>query len=101
MTHKRRFSVETNRSTVIDLLALDALNPRSVLFQLSEIKAQIAELPNSEVAGRDVAAWRAAILRLHTDLAVLTPDEVTAERLRQLRASIAELSDGLTASYLI
>ena len=99
MTHKRRFAVETNRDTVIDLLALDGLNPRSVLFQLAEMRGQIAELPDADGwAGMSPVAR--AILRLHTDLAVLTPGEVTARRLARMRAGLGELSDALTAAYL-
>ncbi|MCR8725406.1 circularly permuted type 2 ATP-grasp protein [Frigidibacter sp. ROC022] len=99
MTHKRRFSVETNRNTVIDLLALDSLNPRSVLFQLSEVKDQIAMLPNSVIQG-EMSPLSRQVLQLHTDLAVLTPDQVTPRRLLRMRVRLAELSDGLTAAYL-
>ena len=34
MTHRRQYTVQSGRRTVVDLLALDPLNPRSVLFQL-------------------------------------------------------------------
>ena len=34
ISHRRRYAVATNRETVMDLLALDSLNPRSVLHQL-------------------------------------------------------------------
>ena len=37
MTHRRRYAVATSRETVIDLLALDPLNPRSVIHQLDAI----------------------------------------------------------------
>lgn len=99
MTHKRRFSVESTRETVIDLLALDGLNPRSILFQLSELKTQIDELPHPEGSGQ-LSRLQRQILRLHTDLAVLLPTEVTISRLQQLRMGLAELSDSLTATYL-
>ena len=99
MTHKRRYAVETNRRTVIDLLALDGLNPRSVLFQLGEIRDQIAELPGAaDWSGMSPQARK--ILRLHTELAVLTPDEVTLKLLQRLRVMIGELSDLLTQAYL-
>lgn len=99
MTHKRRFSVETNRNTVIDLLALDSLNPRSVLFQLSEVKDHVATLPNAVTLG-EMSPLARQVLRLHTDLAVLTPADVTPKRLLRMRVKLAELSDSLTAAYL-
>ena len=34
MSHRRRYAVTTTRETVVDLLALDTMNPRSVLYHL-------------------------------------------------------------------
>ena len=44
MSHRRRYAVSTTRETVVDLLALDAMNPRSVLYQLTEFRDQVAYL---------------------------------------------------------
>jgi uncharacterized alpha-E superfamily protein len=99
MTHKRRFSVETNRATVIDLLALDGQNPRSVIYQLAELKDQIAMLPNATLSGQ-LSPLSREILRLHTELAIATPDVLETADLKDLRAEIAALSDSLTATYL-
>jgi hypothetical protein len=44
MTHRRRYSVTASRDTVIDLLALDPLNPRSIAFHINEIKEQVGLL---------------------------------------------------------
>ena len=51
MTHRRRYKVNSGRLAAIELLALDESNPRSILFQLAEIKAQIAMLTGGENAG--------------------------------------------------
>ncbi len=99
MTHKRRFTVETNRATVIDLLALDNQNPRAVIYQLTELKNQIAMLPNA-VAGGQLSPLSREILRLHTELAIATPDVLDTEELLALKEEIARLSDSLTATYL-
>jgi uncharacterized circularly permuted ATP-grasp superfamily protein/uncharacterized alpha-E superfamily protein len=98
MTHRRRFPVGIGRETVIDLLALDEDNPRSLLYQLGELRGHIARLPGE---GRDgpMSALARAILTLHTDLAVLHPREVDGDRLRDLRARLAQLSDLLVARY--
>ncbi|MEI4484589.1 circularly permuted type 2 ATP-grasp protein [Frigidibacter sp. MR17.14] len=98
MTHRRRYTVATSRSTVIDLLALDARNPRSVLFQFSEMKAQVAELPGSETLGLMPRLPR-RLLELHTGIAVLGPDEMTTERLRALRGATADLSGLIAETY--
>ena len=52
MSHRRRYALTTTRETVVDLLALDAMNPRAVLYQLGEIKEHVGFLPDAEVNGQ-------------------------------------------------
>ncbi|MEN2574530.1 alpha-E domain-containing protein, partial [Acinetobacter baumannii] len=40
MTHRRQYSVYSGRLSVLDLLALDPLNPRSIIFQLDALKTE-------------------------------------------------------------
>ena len=56
MSHRRRYAVTTTRETVVDLLALDTLNPRSVLYHLTEIRDHVAFLPDADGQRPDVAA---------------------------------------------
>ena len=98
MTHRRRYSVETSRETVIDLLALDAGNPRSLLFQLDVLMAEEARLRPAGSSGLPEAGRR--ILLLRTALAVAAPEEITPARLRGFRADLAAISHALTAHYL-
>ena len=48
MTHRQRYAVSTNRSTIIDLLALDPLNPRSISYQVNQISDHVNFLPGLE-----------------------------------------------------
>ena len=98
MAHRRRYSVATNRSTVIDLLALDDRNPRSVFFQLTEIKNQIAMLPGSDAAGPMPPLPR-RVLEMHTGLAVRSPEELTSEGLLKQRGETAALSGLIAETY--
>ena len=91
MTHRRRFAVATSRETVIDLLALDEMNPRSVLYQLGEAREQVARLPGGGGEGPLPPVAR-HLLRLHTDLAVSTAAELTTPRLLGLRSGIGAFS---------
>ena len=50
LTHRRQYA-RAERRSLVDLLALDPLNPRSVLFQLDRLKHEIAHLP--ETGDRD------------------------------------------------
>ena len=56
MSHRRRYSVSAGTQSAIDLLALDPLNPRSVIFQLTELRAQIEMLPGGIDDGQLVEA---------------------------------------------
>jgi uncharacterized alpha-E superfamily protein len=99
MTHRQRYAVATNRSTIIDLLALDPLNPRSILYQLNQISDHMAYLPGVD-AHSQLSPLQSVILQTRTQLAVKLPEAVDAQALDTLGGEIAQLSNLLTASYL-
>jgi uncharacterized circularly permuted ATP-grasp superfamily protein/uncharacterized alpha-E superfamily protein len=99
LTHRRLYSVASSRSTVIDLLACDANNPRSVVYQLGEMKEQVSFLPGAGDAG-GMSELARAILKLHADTAVAAPEAVDTERLHAMRSQLLDLSDLLTKAYL-
>ncbi|SNS78611.1 circularly permuted type 2 ATP-grasp protein [Tropicimonas sediminicola] len=99
MTHHRRYTVAMNRATVIDLLGLDALNPRSILCQLNDVEGHLAHLPG---AGdhRQMTPFARSVLRARTDLALHEPETLDTPALERLRTEIADMSDQLTLAYL-
>lgn len=99
MTHRRRYSVTTMRETVIDLLALDAMNPRSILYQLTVIRDEAGLLPGAHVHGQ-MSALSRSVLRVHTDLALQVPETLDTAELLRIGGEIAALSDRLSADYL-
>ncbi|MDX5357712.1 MAG: circularly permuted type 2 ATP-grasp protein [Rhodobacterales bacterium] len=99
LTHRRRFTMGTSRETVIDLLALDPMNPRSVRHQLDGMMAQVNMLPGASEYGLLSDLGR-AMLRCQTEVATQTPETLTTEVLDALRGRIAVLSDLLTGAYL-
>ena len=99
MTHRRRYNVNTARLTVTDLLALDPLNPRSILFQLNEIKNEVEQLPNAYQNGQMSAFYRES-LRVHSTLALMTPDAMTRDVYIHLERDLEKLSDSLARTYL-
>ncbi len=99
MSHRRRYAVTTSRETVVDLLALDAMNPRSLLYQLTEIRDHTGFLPAATVNGQPSELSR-RVLRTHTALAVETPETLDGTRLRALIFEVEELSSLLSATYL-
>ena len=99
MTHRRRYNVNTAALTVTDLLALDPLNPRSVLYQLNEIKNEVELLPNAYVNGQMSPFYREA-MRLHSGLAVMTPEAMDLGVYNRLEQDLEQLSNILANIYL-
>ncbi len=99
MTHRRHYTVRTSRRTVVDLLALDPLNPRSVLFHLDEVLNHVDFLPAAEVNGQRSPLSRAT-LQAHTGLAVRTPETVDGTALRRLVVELEGVSNLVSETYL-
>ena len=98
LTHRRRFVLNASRATVIDLLALDPMNPRALRYQVDCLREQVDLLPAANTDGALSPLARQA-LRLHTDLATSDPETLTTGALWDLRARLAGLSDLLTTTY--
>jgi uncharacterized circularly permuted ATP-grasp superfamily protein/uncharacterized alpha-E superfamily protein len=99
MSHRRRYAVSTTRETVLDLLLLDDMNPRSVLHQLREMHGHMQFLPETEEGRRTTPFFR-QVLRLETELATATADEITSDRLEAVLEATTGLSELLAQSYL-
>ena len=99
LTHRRLFAVASSRSTVIDLLGCDADNPRSIHYQLAELKEHIGALPGAREQGQ-MSELSRAILKLQAEVAVTTPESLDAEALMEIRGDLSAISDLLTKAYL-
>ncbi len=99
MSHRTRFAVSTNRATVIDLLALDQLNPRSILFQLNEVNSHIGFLPETE-ADSPLSPLQRSIMKAHTNLALQTPETLSSSSLLSIRQEFFSMSNQLSSAYL-
>jgi uncharacterized circularly permuted ATP-grasp superfamily protein/uncharacterized alpha-E superfamily protein len=99
MSHRRRYTVSTTRETVIDLLALDTLNPRAILYHLTEISDQVAKLPHAEEEDH-LSPLSRAVLQLHTELAVQRPEQLESAEFKAYARRLMEISDLLTDAYL-
>ena len=100
VTHQRRYRTEPTRDTVLDLLALDAENPRSIVFQVASMRRIAEELPNARVEGR-VSKALGALLELETGLTVAAPEDVSASDLQEVRTALGRISNSIYAAYLM
>ena len=98
MSHRRRYAVATNRETVIDLLALDPLNPRSVVHQFDKLQEHFGFLPGAE-RHRPTTALQRAMLKTHAALSVHTAGSLDTEALLNLGAEIGQLSEEVRKAY--
>jgi uncharacterized circularly permuted ATP-grasp superfamily protein/uncharacterized alpha-E superfamily protein len=98
MTYRNRYGVQTDAVNVIDLLALDPRNPRSVMFQLDALRVQCGQLPTAPAPATPDALTRHA-LRLHAGLSLREPDALTSSDLRQLAEDIGGLYVQLARTY--
>jgi uncharacterized circularly permuted ATP-grasp superfamily protein/uncharacterized alpha-E superfamily protein len=98
MTHRRRFAVATQTRTVLDLLALDPLNPRSVVHNLELIREHAAQLTGAPADGPMTPVVRAAV-NVHLALAAQSPETLDAARLRDVEQQVWRLSDLVATTY--
>jgi len=99
LSHRRLYAVATSRPTVIDLLACDANNPRSIHYQLADIESQVSYLPGAK-EGAQMSALSRAALKLRAELAVAAPELLDPAPLLQVRTELSALSDLITSTYL-
>lgn len=98
MTHQRRYRFGPSRETVIDLLVQDGNNPRSVLYQISQMRALVAELPQIAPSG-PLTDLERALLMLETDLRVSGPDEMDGAHIDDLRQRLSRVFGLLSERY--
>lgn len=98
MAHRRRYSVSAGPDSYIDLLVLDALNPRSVRFQIDDLQQQLERLPGGLEDGQLSAAARAA-LQLDTELRISDPEDWTTPKLNRLGIDVGNLAGLIADAY--
>ncbi|WP_136637075.1 circularly permuted type 2 ATP-grasp protein [Pseudooceanicola onchidii] len=99
MAHRRRYALEPTRDTVVDLLAHDAGNPRSLLFQLREMQEFAEGMPGANRTARPTPLVR-ELLPLRTRLEVELPSDLTPAGLAEVREALARMSDRLSEAHL-
>ena len=97
MMHRQRYSVVTSRETVIDLLALDAQNPRSVLFHLDLIARHVADLTGGH---GPKSPLERQVLAAQTAVALHAPQTLDSVALRRIHGDILDLSGALNGAFL-
>ena len=111
MTYRSRYLLQMQPTAVIDLLVNDETNPRSIVYQLLMINQHIRELPSDDHEVGLGPDEKMALKLLHRvtmadpgDLSRVNPRGVRVnlnELLTKLTDGLPDLSDAITARYLI
>jgi uncharacterized circularly permuted ATP-grasp superfamily protein/uncharacterized alpha-E superfamily protein len=111
MTYRRRYQSSVQAAAVLDLLAADETNPRSLVFQFAALGADVDGLPRVQTAQPRLRVEQRLILASLTELRLAEADELAradstgkrpqlADLLDRLSANLPALSDALTQTYL-
>lgn len=110
ITYRRRYRSHLQLQTVLDLLLLDDLSPRSLLWQLNELQRHLEQLPRSKLPYRLSDEEQILILAktqlqlCNTQQLIQTDDESVIRGsldalMADLTFNLSELSNVLTHSY--
>ncbi len=98
ITYRLRYVMVAARGPVVDLVALDPNNPRSIVYQLARIEAHLAALPkrgdDSRLSPPEQIATALASRMLTADVG-----SIDEPFLLEVEAALMKLSDAVTANY--
>ena len=98
MTHRRRYSVDTDPNTVLDLLLLDDMNPRSVLHQFHVMEEHAAFLPKP--GDEKLTPFQIRVMEIVTILSTSTAKDITPDQLTHLLGRTNDMPALLARSYM-
>ena len=99
MSHRQRYGVFTSRESVIDLLALDETNPRSVRFHLDVIRKRVDDLAGLRPLDQ-MWNFAAQVSALRADITAQSVNSLDTKAISRLHADILTLSTGLHATFM-
>jgi uncharacterized circularly permuted ATP-grasp superfamily protein/uncharacterized alpha-E superfamily protein len=110
MTYRSRYKAIPQLAAVLDLVLADDSNPRSLIFQISEIEEHLAVMPLEEASG-PVSAAQKIVIRLLAELRLADVKKLSTVRSRKglrthldrllmrIEAGADELSDVIEGTY--
>jgi uncharacterized alpha-E superfamily protein len=98
ITYRSRYVMVAARAPVVDLVVLDPNNPRSVIFQLERIEADLAALPKPHGDGRRSHSQQIA-MSTATTLRTTEAADVADAVLVECESALMALSDAIAAAF--
>jgi uncharacterized circularly permuted ATP-grasp superfamily protein/uncharacterized alpha-E superfamily protein len=100
ISYRVRYATSAGRPAVLDMVVLDANNPRSVAFQIGVISRTLAAMPIQQSDGLPTQEEKIAAL-LVAELATTAAADVDAATVGWVRMQVMKLSDLLTARFFV
>lgn len=79
ISYRRRYRARMGVKQVLELVMMDTANPRSLLFQFSELKSQLATLPKAKVKAYELSPDERVILEGETAIRLASLDVMCEE----------------------
>jgi uncharacterized alpha-E superfamily protein len=100
ISYRQRYSITATRSSVIDLVALDPNNPRSIAFQAALLVEHLQTLSEQSREEVPAEALSQAIL-LAAQLRTARASQLDEQRLAGFDDALLGLSDAIARTYLV
>ncbi|MFI5015725.1 MAG: circularly permuted type 2 ATP-grasp protein [Hyphomicrobiales bacterium] len=100
ITYRSRYRAGVALAPARDMVVLDPYNPRSVAFQVGQIDAHLADLPELRTDGI-LEAPRRMSTSLHSDLTVEAAEALDNSKLLAIEQRLMRLADGVAARYFL
>jgi uncharacterized circularly permuted ATP-grasp superfamily protein/uncharacterized alpha-E superfamily protein len=98
ITYRLRYVMVAARGPVVDLVALDPDNPRSIVYQLARIETHLAALPKRGDDSR-LSPPEQVATALASRMRTAEAAEIDKAMLIEVEAALMKLSDAVTANY--
>ena len=109
LTYRSRYTLVPNIAAVYDLVLLDGMNPRSLLFQLLQLEKHFDRLPK-ETRGALPSAGQRILISTVSRVRLLDPRELfhaegpwhegeTGRVIREVESALPRLSEAIAANY--
>ncbi len=98
ITYRLRYVMVAARDPVIDLVALDPNNPRSIVYQLARIEAHLAALPKRGDDSR-LSPPEQIATALASRMRTAEASEIDKAFLIEVETALMKLSDAVAAAY--
>ncbi len=100
ISYRQRYPTGLSRVRVIDLVALDPYNPRSIGYQVTTINAHLVKLPRLRDDGM-AEPHQAAALALQARFAMLNAESLSAAVLQRTADDLLHLSDAIAERFFL